>query len=132
MLPLESFILALASVPGSVAIEHYSRRLDPQSVSRGIRNWWCESQVKICPAICAQVAGAVIEVNQCDPDKLIYGCRCEGHVKPEMKDYTLTLEYYMCMELNVRRVRWCRADTICIWTVLTDYRCGANLPGYNP
>jgi len=127
---LRSLLLAIATVLSPVArASVYWFKID--SVPRGIRTWWCESQVTICPAICAQYPDGTTEVNTCDPDTLIYGCRCGSGVKPDMNDYTLTMQYFACTEWNVECVRRCRVDNDCVRECLNSNRCGTNLPGYS-
>jgi len=110
----------------------YPYWIDPESVSEGNRQYWCQQNIAQCPLICLQQPGVesstTIE-NDCDSDALTYTCVCENNVRPNITQYSQTLPFYICQEWGNQCVKGCgNGATECATSCREDHPCGAQDP----
>lgn len=119
-------VLAIAATLVAVAQADYV--IDPTSVSKTVRDSWCEQELTTCPAICQQVGDGTTKVNTCDADKLTYGCICGNGKQPNVSEYSLSLPYFVCQEWGNQCVTKCDGSNSCASSCREDHPCGAQDP----
>lgn len=102
--------------------------IDPEDVSASDRAAWCQSQIASCPLICQQIDDGPTQVNDCDPDTLMYGCLCGNGQQPNVSEYTLTIPYFTCTEFGNQCVENCGNNNACANSCREDNPCGAQNP----
>ncbi|KAF2835477.1 hypothetical protein M501DRAFT_1008462 [Patellaria atrata CBS 101060] len=107
------------------------QRLDPESVPKSQRSYWCQQQETQCPLICtqeteSQSAGTL--ANDCDADTLVYDCVCDNGLSPNISEYSQTVPYFICTESNNQCVDDCNGNTACQTSCREDNPCGAQNP----
>ncbi|EEH17577.1 hypothetical protein PABG_00140 [Paracoccidioides brasiliensis Pb03] len=114
--------LLTVSILASLSI---SQGLDPNSIPLETRETWCSNQMSSCPLICLQLPNATGEPlkNECNPLTLTFSCICSNGMTPNASQYTLTLPYYICTEMNNKCVSACDGS---------DSRCQSNCREKNP
>ncbi|RMD42107.1 hypothetical protein DV735_g2980, partial [Chaetothyriales sp. CBS 134920] len=126
---LSSWLL-VAVLPSLLGVA-LSQSVDPDSVPLATRAQWCQSQITQCPLICLQTKGnsAGTEANDCDPDTLTYNCICSNGIAPNASEYSQTLPYYICTEVNNQCVANCGiGNNECASSCREDNPCGAQSP----
>ncbi|KAL5336742.1 hypothetical protein BJX70DRAFT_400371 [Aspergillus crustosus] len=126
-------LLAIASVAGLVNGQSNSTAapIQADSVDEATRDQWCVSQRAACPLLCLQYRGAseTPEINDCDPDTIVYECLCDNGVTPNASEYSQTIPYFLCTEQNNRCVDACAgSDSSCQTQCRTANPCGAQNP----
>ncbi|KAF2634908.1 hypothetical protein P280DRAFT_474209 [Massarina eburnea CBS 473.64] len=119
-------LLALAGL--SAAQEQYS--IDPTSVPKSTRDYWCKMEKAQCPLICLQQPGVKTQnliKNDCSADDLTYSCVCDNNVSPNVTMYTQTLPYFICTQWGTQCVSAC-SDNTCADKCRADHPCGASDP----
>lgn len=123
---LRSGVLAVVATLAAVAQADYT--IDPSSVPLGTRQAWCASEKNTCPIICQQMTTKETLVNECDPEKLQYGCLCGNNQRPNVSEYTLTLPYFVCQEWGNQCVKACGGNNGCASDCREKHPCGASDP----
>lgn len=121
-------VSALAAAAAFSVIAHADYTIDPETVPLSTREQWCESEKSTCPIICQQVEPRTTLVNECDPEKLNYGCLCGNNKRPNMTEYTLTLPFFVCQEWGNQCVTACGGNNACESSCREDHPCGASDP----
>jgi hypothetical protein len=79
-----AFALSFLAAAGlAAAQEQYN--IDPNSVPKSLRQYWCQQNIASCPLICIQQQGVdstTTLANDCDSDALTYECICENNASP--------------------------------------------------
>jgi len=121
-----SSVLAAASL---TAVAQAQYKIDPETVDMNQRDYWCTMQVETCPLICYESSPDPVLVNECDAEKLTYGCLCGDNSKPNVTEYSQTLPYFVCRQWGIQCVDDCAdQDTACQSACLADHPCGASNP----
>ncbi|CAK1363263.1 hypothetical protein CB0940_04635 [Cercospora beticola] len=104
--------------------------IDPQSVSKSTREFWCQQQITQCPLICLDQGSSTgsTEANECDSDALTYACVCDDGRSPNVSEYSNTLPYSLCTEWGSQCVSNCNGDPTCAEKCRSDHPCGAQNP----
>jgi hypothetical protein len=123
---LRNSILAIAATLIATASSDYV--IDPDSVSKSTREYWCSNEKVTCPLICQQTSDGTTKVNECDPDTLTYGCICGDGKQPNVSEYSLTLPYYVCQEWGNQCVEKCDGSNSCASDCRQKHPCGAQSP----
>ncbi|CAI6278381.1 unnamed protein product [Periconia digitata] len=125
-----SLALSLLAAVGFVAAqEQYT--IDPNSVPKNTRDYWCKMSKTQCPLICLQQPGVKTSNtinNDCDADALTYACTCDNNVSPNITMYTQTLPYFICTEWGTQCRKDCGSDNTCADKCTADHPCGASEP----
>ncbi|KAK2029914.1 hypothetical protein LX32DRAFT_341365 [Colletotrichum zoysiae] len=127
---MHSFKSTLFAVAAAfVVTAHADYVIDPNTVPLSTRKSWCQDQKYSCPVICQEVSPNPVEVNDCDPAALTYGCICGDGNQPNMSEYSLTLPYHVCQEYGNQCVAACGigANT-CANNCRVNNPCGAQNP----
>ncbi|EEQ84736.1 hypothetical protein RJZ56_005731 [Blastomyces dermatitidis] len=121
-----TILLALSSISGVVN----SQTIDPMTIPVSTRSAWCLDQVSSCPLICLQERGTNGEPksNDCDPETLTFSCVCSSGLSPNASEFSQTLPYYICTEINSQCVRNCNGNSGCQTSCREDNPCGAQSP----
>ncbi|OJD10980.1 hypothetical protein ACJ73_09642 [Blastomyces percursus] len=121
-----TILLALSSIAGVVS----SQSIDPSTIPEATRKAWCRDQISSCPLLCLQGKGAPgePESNNCDPETLAFSCVCDSGFSPNASEYSQTIPYYVCTELNNQCVRNCNGNPGCQTVCREDNPCGAQNP----
>lgn len=121
-------LLALAGF--SAAQEQYT--IDPDTVQKSTRDYWCDQQKASCPQICLQQPGVSTMntvTNECDPDTLQATCVCDNNASPNLTQYTQTLPYNICQQWGTNCVNNCGiGENTCADKCRADHPCGAQDP----
>ncbi|KAK1972210.1 hypothetical protein LY78DRAFT_665470 [Colletotrichum sublineola] len=127
---MPSFKSTLFAVAAAfVATAHADYFVEPDSVPLSTRKSWCQDQKYSCPVICDEVSTKPVEVNECDPQALTYGCICGDGNQPNMSEYSLTLPYHVCQEYGNQCVAKCGiGSNTCANNCRVDNPCGAQNP----
>ncbi|PVI08078.1 hypothetical protein DM02DRAFT_152682 [Periconia macrospinosa] len=125
-----TIVLSLLATAGfSAAQEQYS--IDPNSVSKSTRSYWCQMAQTQCPLICLQQPGVTSQntiKNDCSPDNLSYSCVCDNNVAPNVTEYTQTMPFFICQEWGNQCRKKCNGDNTCADKCTADHPCGATDP----
>jgi hypothetical protein len=126
-----TFTFGLLAVAGlSAAQEQY--QIDPETVQKSTRTYWCDQQKASCPQICLQQAGVTTMntvSNECDADTLVATCVCDNGMSPNLTQYTQTLPYNICQQWGTNCVADCGiGENACADTCRKDHPCGAQDP----
>lgn len=119
----------LATAGFSAAQEQY--HIDPNSVSKSTREYWCTMSKTQCPLICLQqpnVKTSNTITNDCDADDLSYSCVCDDNVAPNITMYTQTMPYFICQQWGTQCQKDCNGDNTCADKCTADHPCGAVTP----
>lgn len=124
-------VVSLLALTGlSAAQEVYN--IDPDTVPKSTREYWCKQQKSQCPLICLQQPGVNSQntvANDCDPDTLDASCVCEDNSSPNITQYSQTIPYFKCTEWGNQCVKACGpSDSACATSCRTDHPCGAQDP----
>ncbi|OJD15527.1 hypothetical protein AJ78_04223 [Emergomyces pasteurianus Ep9510] len=119
-------LLALSFIAGFAG----AQSIDPSTVPKATREAWCRDQTTSCPLLCMQNGKPSddLDDNKCDPETLIYICKCSNGLAPNASEYSQTIPYYICTEANNQCVRNCNGDTTCQTACRVDNPCGAQNP----
>ena len=125
-----TIVLSLLATAGfSAAQEQYS--IDPKSVAKSQREYWCQMAQTQCPLICLQQPGVTSQntiKNDCSPDNLSYSCVCDNNVAPNVTEYTQTMPFFICQEWGNQCRKKCNGDNTCADKCTADHPCGATDP----
>ncbi|KAF1959052.1 hypothetical protein CC80DRAFT_490030 [Byssothecium circinans] len=119
-------LLAMAGFSG--AQQQYS--IDPNSVPKSTREYWCQMQKTQCPLICLQQPGVKSSKtikNDCQQSDLSYSCVCDNNVSPNVTMYTQTMPFFQCQEAGNQCVKACN-DNTCADKCRANHPCGAAEP----
>ncbi|KAB2577862.1 hypothetical protein BFW01_g4472 [Lasiodiplodia theobromae] len=107
-----------------------AQTIDPDTVSIEDRNQWCLAQTSQCPLICLQTnKDAAVQSNECDSETLQYSCVCANGLSPNVTEYSQTMPYFICTEVNNRCVDSCgTGNNQCASDCRTEHPCGAQNP----
>ncbi|KAE9987100.1 hypothetical protein EG328_003882 [Venturia inaequalis] len=107
-------------------------QIDPTSVTLALRTSWCSSQTSQCPLLCSQVTAnhkTSTTSNTCDPKTLTYSCTCSGGITPNASEYSQTIPYFICTQVNENCVKACgTGNNACSSACRQDNPCGAQNP----
>ncbi|OAX79191.1 hypothetical protein ACJ72_06492 [Emergomyces africanus] len=119
-------LLAVSSIAGFAS----SQSIDPSTVPEATRDAWCRDQTTSCPLLCLQndKTSDEVLVNRCDPETLIYSCKCSNGLAPNASEFSQTIPFYICTEANNQCVRNCNGDPTCQTACRVDNPCGAQNP----
>lgn len=123
---LTKTVFLLASVIGLANCQ-----LNISAVPLSTRDQWCQDQESSCPLICLQLPGAngPPESNTCSPITLDYSCVCSNGVAPNASEYTQTMPFFICTEINNQCVSACgSSDSACQSACRDNHPCGAQDP----
>ncbi|KAB8238471.1 uncharacterized protein BDW43DRAFT_117155 [Aspergillus alliaceus] len=123
-------LISSLAVIATVASLATSQSVDPNSVPKSTREYWCQSQTSACPLICLQLPGASGQPkdNTCDYKSLTYSCICSNNLTPNASEYSQTIPYFMCTEQNNQCVKNCDGDSTCQSDCRSKNPCGAQDP----
>ncbi|EEH33746.2 hypothetical protein PAAG_04795 [Paracoccidioides lutzii Pb01] len=125
------FVFSVLLTVSVLASLSSSQGLDPNNIPLQTRVVWCQNQMSSCPLICLQMPNATgrpIE-NGCDPATLTFSCVCSNGMSPNGSQYSLTLSYYICTEMNNNCVKACNSgDSSCQNKCREKNPCGAQNP----
>ncbi|KAM3435663.1 hypothetical protein NHJ13734_005418 [Beauveria thailandica] len=116
--------VGVAALAAFVQADYY---IDPTTVPYATRERWCRDEKLTCPMICQQTEPRTTLINDCDPEKLTYGCLCGDNKQPNVSEYTLSIPYYVCTEWGRQCVAACK-DNTCASDCLQKHPCGATNP----
>ncbi|QDS72964.1 hypothetical protein FKW77_008603 [Venturia effusa] len=120
----------IAIVPVLAAV--VNAQIDPNSVTLATRSSWCNSQTSQCPLLCSQVTSnhrTSTTSNSCDPKTLTYSCTCPGGITPNASEYSQTIPYFICTQVNENCVKACgNGNNACASACREDNPCGAQDP----
>jgi len=108
----------------------FAQGIDPDTVPKATRDYWCFQQTTSCPLICLQVPGGDGQplANDCDADVLGFHCICSNGLAPNASEYSQTLPYFICSEINNVCVANCVGDSRCQFECRENNPCGAQSP----
>ncbi|KAI9892365.1 MAG: hypothetical protein M1814_001567 [Vezdaea aestivalis] len=121
-----SALVALASLPSFGS----AQSIDPKSVDKPTRLFWCQTQITQCPLLCLQLPGnsAGTRQNSCDADSLSYACVCSSGATPNVTEFSQTIPYFLCTESNNQCVKNCGGASACQDACRSSRPCGAQDP----
>ncbi|TQN68282.1 hypothetical protein CSHISOI_07175, partial [Colletotrichum shisoi] len=127
---MPSFKCTLFAVAAAfVATAQTDYVIDPSSVRLSVRQGWCQDQKASCPVICREISNKPVQVNECDPQALTYGCICGNGLQPNMSEYSVTLPYHVCQEYGNQCVADCGlGSNTCSNDCRVNNPCGAQNP----
>ncbi|TID16518.1 hypothetical protein E2P81_ATG11943 [Venturia nashicola] len=120
---------SIAALPVLAAV--VGAQIDPSSVPLALRSSWCSSQTSQCPLLCSQVTSnhkTSTTSNSCDPKTLTYSCTCVGGITPNASEYSQTIPYFICTQVNENCVKACAGNNACSSDCRQDNPCGAQNP----
>lgn len=124
-------VVSLLALTGLAAAQQVYE-IDPDTVPKSTRQYWCKQQKSQCPLICLQQPGVKSQntiTNDCDPDTLDASCVCENNVSPNITQYSQTIPYFKCTEWGNQCVKACGpSDASCATSCRADHPCGAQDP----
>jgi len=108
----------------------FAQGIDPSTVPQMTRDYWCFQQTTSCPLICLQIPGADGQPssNDCDPEFLSFTCVCSNGLSHNASEYSQTLPYFICSEINNVCVANCVGDSRCQFECRENNPCGAQSP----
>ncbi|KAI1194539.1 hypothetical protein F5X97DRAFT_274434 [Nemania serpens] len=123
-----NFLVAAATLLLASVKAEQVYTIDPTTVPLSLRDNWCDQEKSTCPIICQQSPPGGLEVNECDPYALTYGCVCDNGLSPNLSEYSLTLPFFICQEWGNQCVTGCGSDSACASDCRQNHPCGALNP----
>ncbi|CAD6503511.1 BgTH12-03173 [Blumeria graminis f. sp. triticale] len=94
----QSALLMAALATGVLSQTNANSSIDPSSVDPTMRGkpQWCQGQSNTCGTLC----GGDLEANECNPDNLIFSCKCaSNHSAPGLQYYKETMPTFICEKI---------------------------------
>lgn len=136
ILPVLAAVVGAQIDPSSVTLALRSKQSHThcsRSPANSFPASWCSSQTSQCPLLCSQVSAnhkTSTTSNSCDPKTLTYSCTCPGGITPNASEYSQTIPYFICTQVNENCVKACgTSNNACSSACRQDHPCGAQNPG---
>jgi len=116
-------IIALGALPNLVTAVYDIEKIDIRT-----RQGWCNAQTNQCPALCALNDTNAV-TNECFADNLYWSCVCSDGARPDLKEVSETIPFYLCTLDGEDCVANCgNGNNACFAQCREQFRCGATNP----
>jgi hypothetical protein len=133
---MKSYIIAIVSSLAVFAVAQDTQSdsgsysdgtFNASQIDMATREMWCTTQVGQCPVFCGD-SGLDTTTNDCYPENLAYNCVCSNGQRPNSKQYSEPIPYYLCTKAQSDCINKCNAIASCTDECRKQNTCGAQHP----